>query len=90
MKTAISIADDIFASAEKFAKRTNRSRSQVFSDALKEYPTRHTAVEVTEAMNRVCAAVGEETDELPSAQRALSCGESSGNRARRDLAGRAT
>jgi metal-responsive CopG/Arc/MetJ family transcriptional regulator len=64
MKTAISIPDDIFEGAERLAQRTKRSRSQLFSDALKEYLARHTTDDVTEAMNRVCAEVGVGTDEF--------------------------
>jgi metal-responsive CopG/Arc/MetJ family transcriptional regulator len=58
MKTAISIPDDIFASAERLARRTKRSRSQLFSDALKEYLARHGNDEVTESMDRVCLDIG--------------------------------
>ena len=64
MKTAISIPDDVFEGAERLAQRTKRSRSQLFSDALKEYLARHTTDDVTEAMNRVCAEVGVGTDEF--------------------------
>ena len=60
MKTAISIPDDIFQSAERLANRTKKSRSQLFSEAVKEYVARHAPDEVTEAMDRVC-------DELNSA-----------------------
>ena len=62
MKTAVSIPDKIFQRAERLARRTRRSRSQVFSEALKEYVARHAPDEVTEAMNRVCADVGKEAD----------------------------
>ena len=58
MKTAIPIPDDIFEGAERLARRTKRSRSQLFSDAVKEYLARHTTDDVTEAMNRVCVDVG--------------------------------
>jgi len=64
MKTAISIPDDVFEGAERLAQRTKRSRSQLFSDALKEYLARHTTDDVTEAMNRVCADVGVGADEF--------------------------
>jgi metal-responsive CopG/Arc/MetJ family transcriptional regulator len=59
MKTAISIPDDVFESAERLARRTKRSRSRLFSDALKEYLARHTPDKVTEAMNQACAEIGE-------------------------------
>ena len=64
MKTAISIPDDIFEGAEKLARQTKRTRSQLFSDALKEYLARHMTDNVTEAMNHVCADVGVGADEF--------------------------
>jgi metal-responsive CopG/Arc/MetJ family transcriptional regulator len=66
MKTAISIPDDVFAGAERLARRTKKSRSQLFSDAVREYLARHTAEEVTDAMNRVCAELGCAADEFTS------------------------
>ena len=60
MKTAVSIPDDVFEGAERLARRTNRSRSPLFSDALKEYLARHTPDKVTESMNRALAQIGEE------------------------------
>jgi metal-responsive CopG/Arc/MetJ family transcriptional regulator len=67
MKTAISIPDDVFDGAERLARRTKRSRSQLFSDAVREYLARHAPDEVTEAMNRVCAAVGAESNSFAAA-----------------------
>ena len=66
MKTAVSIPNDIFEVAERLARRTRKSRSQLFSDALKEYLARHTPDEITEAMNRVCDEVGETKDPFVS------------------------
>lgn len=54
MKTAVSIPDEVFARVERFAKQAKRSRSEVFSAALREYVARHAPDEVTEAMDRVC------------------------------------
>ncbi len=54
MKTAVSIPDDLFDRAERLAKRGRRSRSDVYSSALREYVARHAPEEVTEAMNAVC------------------------------------
>jgi len=62
MKTAVSIPDEVFNRAERLARRTKRSRSRLFSDALKEYLERHTPDEITEAMNKVCAELGETRD----------------------------
>ncbi|HEV3199666.1 MAG TPA: ribbon-helix-helix protein, CopG family [Bryobacteraceae bacterium] len=67
MKTAISIPDDVFAGAERLARRTKKSRSQLFSDAVREYVARHAPEEVTEAMDRVCAELGSPKDEFASA-----------------------
>ena len=66
MKTAVSIPDDVFEGAERLARRTNRSRSRLFSDALKEYLARHTPDKITEAMNRALAQIGEEGDSFAS------------------------
>jgi metal-responsive CopG/Arc/MetJ family transcriptional regulator len=52
MKTVISIPDPLFHAAEELAKRTQRSRSQLYADALREYLTRQADEVVTEAMNR--------------------------------------
>ena len=66
MKTAVSIPDDVFQAAERLARRTRKSRSQLFSDALREYVARHAADELTEAMDRVCADVQTAKDEFVS------------------------
>ncbi len=46
MKTAISIPNDIFVSAEQLAKRLNMSRSELYTRAIKQYiaECRHTGV----------------------------------------------
>jgi metal-responsive CopG/Arc/MetJ family transcriptional regulator len=62
MKTAVSIPDEVFEQVERLARRARRSRSEVFSAALKEYVARHASDEVTEAMNRVCEQVGDQHD----------------------------
>ena len=67
MKTAVSIPDEVFAKAERLARRSKRSRSELFSAALSEYVARHAPDEVTEAMNRVCDDVGEQADRFVAA-----------------------
>ena len=62
MKIAVSIPDDVFAGAERLARRTKKSRSRLYSDALREYLAHHTPEEITEAMNRACAEIGEAKD----------------------------
>jgi predicted transcriptional regulator len=58
MKTAVSIPDDVFAGAERLARRTRRSRSDIYGAAVREYTARHSGDAVTEAMNAVTDAVG--------------------------------
>lgn len=58
MKTAVSIPDEVFQQAEKLARHTGVSRSQLFSVAIREYVARHAPDDVTEAMDRVVDAVG--------------------------------
>ena len=67
MKTAISIPDDVFRGAERLARQTKKSRSQLYSDAVREYVARHAADPVTEAIDRVCAAVDSAPDEFSTA-----------------------
>ena len=62
MKTAVSVPDDVFRAAERQARRTKKSRSQLYAEALSEYLARHAPDEVTEAMNRVVDHLKEPTD----------------------------
>lgn len=62
MKTAVSIPNEVFEKVERLARRARRSRSEVYSAALREYVARHAPDEVTDAMDRVCAAVTDERD----------------------------
>ncbi|MDZ7621676.1 MAG: hypothetical protein U5O69_04425 [Candidatus Competibacteraceae bacterium] len=60
MKTAISLPDDIFLAAERQAKRTRKSRSQLYAEAsLVRTCGVHAPDEVTEAMNRVVERLDE-------------------------------
>jgi len=73
MKTAVSIPDEIFQEAERLARRTKRSRSRLFSDALKEYLIRWDPDKITQAMNAALAEIEEGGDEFvnSSARRIL-------------------
>jgi metal-responsive CopG/Arc/MetJ family transcriptional regulator len=64
MKTAVSVPDDVFEKVERLARRSRRSRSEVFSAALREYVARHAPDEVTESMNTVCESVSERADKF--------------------------
>ena len=62
MKTVLSIPDDVFARAERFATRTGRSRSGLYTAAPREYLGRHEPEDMTDAMNRACDAIGAGVD----------------------------
>lgn len=62
MKTAVSVPDDVFDKIERLARRAGKSRSEVFSAALREYVARHAPDEVTESMNRVCDIIKDGSD----------------------------
>lgn len=53
MKTAISIPDDLFVSAEHVARRLGLSRSELYATALREYLASHRFEDVTEQLNAV-------------------------------------
>ena len=56
MKTAISIPNDVFVSADHLAKRLNMSRSELYTRAIKQYiaECRHTGVK--EKLDQVYAS----------------------------------
>ena len=58
MKTAVSLPDDVFHGAERFARRTRKTRSQLYAEAIAEYLARHAPDDVTEDMNVVVDRVG--------------------------------
>jgi antitoxin MazE6 len=62
MKTAISVPDQVFQEAEQLAQRLAKSRSQLYTEALVEYLTRHDPDTVTERLNEVLGSVAEPED----------------------------
>jgi Ribbon-helix-helix protein, copG family len=54
MKTAVSVRDQVFEKVERLARRARKSRSEVFSAALREYVARHAPDEVTASIDQVC------------------------------------
>lgn len=66
MKTAVSIPDDVFKGAERLARRSRKSRSELYSDAVREYIARHASDEVTEAYNALCGELGQPVDAFVS------------------------
>jgi metal-responsive CopG/Arc/MetJ family transcriptional regulator len=67
MKTSVSVPDEVFAKAERLARRMKKSRSELFSNALAECIARHAPDHVTETMNQVCAEIGIEADPFVAA-----------------------
>lgn len=59
MKTAVSVPNDVFKKAERLARRQGRTRSDVYTAALREYVARHFEDEVTAAVERVVTDLGE-------------------------------
>ncbi len=63
MKTAISIPDDVFESADELADEMGISRSELYSSAVAEYLAKHKAEDVTAKLNEGYAG---EPSGLPS------------------------
>jgi len=55
MKTAISLPDELFESADRLARTLGVTRSRLFSTALSEFIARHKISRVTERLNAVYA-----------------------------------
>ena len=67
MKTAVSLPDSVFRAAERHAKRSGKSRSRLYAEALVEYLARHGPDEVTDAMNRVVDQLPKQADSFVAA-----------------------
>ncbi len=53
MKTAISIPDKVFRSADTLAKRLGVSRSQLYATAIAEFLVRHQSRQVTARLDHI-------------------------------------
>lgn len=62
MKTAVSVPNDVFEQAERLARRAGRSRSDVYSAALREYLARHSTDELTATIDAMIDDLGEAAD----------------------------
>ena len=62
MKTAISIPDELFVSADLLAKRLGISRSELYATAVLEFVERLRADKVTERLNEIYATEGSSLD----------------------------
>jgi len=62
MKTAISIPDEIYHSADQLAKRLGMSRSELYSKAVLNYINAHKNDAVTKALDQIYAKEKSEID----------------------------
>ncbi|MCP4624961.1 MAG: ribbon-helix-helix protein, CopG family [bacterium] len=62
MKTAISLPDEIFHSADQLAKRLGMSRSELYAKAISIYISTHKNEAVTKALNKIHAKEKSEID----------------------------
>jgi metal-responsive CopG/Arc/MetJ family transcriptional regulator len=66
MKTAVSVPNQIYEQAEALADRTGRSRSEIYSAALRDYLARHDIHLVTGALDVVVDGLAGEVEEFAS------------------------
>ena len=75
MKTAISLPDELFASADSLAERLRVSRSELYATAVAEYVAKHRDAEVTARLNEVYSDVPSGIDPCLRRAQARSMGE---------------
>jgi metal-responsive CopG/Arc/MetJ family transcriptional regulator len=61
MRISLSIPNDLLEVAERLARRARKSRSRLFSDALREYAARRSPDKITEAMDQAMDEIGNVT-----------------------------
>jgi predicted transcriptional regulator len=62
MKTAVSVPNEVYKQAEELARRTGRTRSEIYSTALRDYLAHHQAVPVTAAMDQALDEIDPQPD----------------------------
>jgi antitoxin MazE6 len=67
MKTAISLSQEVFAQADRLARRLHKSRSALYREAVAEFIARHEPDAITEAMDRVADEIETRPDSFSSA-----------------------
>lgn len=74
MKTAVSIPDDLFESAEGLARRLGTTRSELYAKALRDYLREHRGEGITERLDEVYGAEDSSLDPVMAAlqERSLS------------------
>lgn len=56
MKTAVSIPDELFEAAERYAQRQRLSRSELYATALSQYLQEHRGDGITEQLDAIYGA----------------------------------
>lgn len=74
MKTAISIPDPIFESAEKVAKNLGISRSELYTKAMIRFLEAYQQATITEALNEVYSKKNSGLDSVLSQIQSISLG----------------
>jgi len=72
MKTAISIPDDVFTQAERFAHHKKMTRSALFTAAVDEYIHHHREDDVTRKLDEVYASEDSSLDPVFAKLQSLS------------------
>lgn len=62
MKTAISLPDDLFAVADKYANENGLTRSALIAEALREYIDKHKSIDLTLKINEAIQHIGQPRD----------------------------
>jgi len=62
MKTAVSLPGEIFAQAERLARRLKKSRSKLYSDAIAEYIARRDPDLIVEKLDETWGRLGAPDD----------------------------
>jgi metal-responsive CopG/Arc/MetJ family transcriptional regulator len=75
MKTAISIPDALFQTADELADRLGMSRSELYQRAVRRFVEEHRDEEITAALNRVYENVDSSLDPFWAAIQAASLGD---------------
>jgi hypothetical protein len=79
MKTAVSLPNELFAEAERVAKRLGLSRSELYARAIAAYVREHAGAAITEAIDRVLASTSEGIDPVLARMQAESVGADEGS-----------
>jgi len=64
MKTAVSVPDNVYISAEKLARRLGKSRSQLYSQALSNYLSKYQKEGITTKLNEIYRSNDSKVDPL--------------------------